>query len=67
MYIHFPNNRGWSFYVQRLIDEAAHGVADFNECHRTLGRIPEGDREAWYDEWARTRSEERRVGKECRL
>lgn len=53
MYVQYPNNRAWSFYVQRLIDESVHGAADFNECYRTLSRIPENDREAWYIEWLR--------------
>jgi dienelactone hydrolase len=52
--MYYPGHRAWSFYVERLIDEAVQGGADFNECHRTLERIPGGDSEAWYKEWTRT-------------
>ena len=54
MYMFYPNNPGWSFYVQRLIDESTQGAADFNECYRTLLRIRDGDREGWYNEWIKT-------------
>ncbi|MBI2372210.1 MAG: alpha/beta hydrolase [Deltaproteobacteria bacterium] len=54
MFNYFPENRVWSFYVQRLIDEAMHGGADFNEMHRTLRRVRDGNFEDWHQEWVRT-------------
>ena len=54
MYMYYPNNGPWSFVVQRLIDEAVQDGADFNECFRTLARIPDKDFGAWYTEWMRT-------------
>ncbi|MBI2822531.1 MAG: prolyl oligopeptidase family serine peptidase [Acidobacteria bacterium] len=54
MYMYYPDNRAWSFYVARLIDESAQGGADFHECHRTLHRVRDGDAQGWYDEWTKT-------------
>ena len=64
MYNHYPKNPPWSFYVLRLIDEMVQEAADFNECQRTLERIPDRDFEAWYREWIKTAvSVERLAGK----
>ena len=46
MFMYYPENKPWSFYIERLIDEAVQDGADFNECHRTLQRIPDRDGEA---------------------
>lgn len=54
MFMYYPDNNPWSFYIERLIDEAVQDGADFNECHRTLQRIPDRDGEAWHAEWTQT-------------
>lgn len=54
MFMYFPNHKPWSFLVQRLIDECVQEGGDFNECERTLRRIPEGDAPAWYAEWVKS-------------
>ncbi|MBI4489510.1 MAG: alpha/beta hydrolase [Deltaproteobacteria bacterium] len=65
MYMYYPKNRAWSFYVERLIDETVQDGADFNECHRTLQRIPDGNSEAWYAEWMKTAEHIERLAQEA--
>lgn len=54
MFMYYPENRGWSAFLVRLINQVRNGGADFNECHRTLRRIRDGNIEDWYREWTRT-------------
>jgi dienelactone hydrolase len=63
--MYYPKNRAWSFYVERLIDETVQDGADFNECHRTLQRIPDGNSEAWYAEWMKTAEHIERLAQEA--
>lgn len=65
MFSYYPNHRAWSFYVQRLIDETVQDGADFNECVRTLERIPSGDGETWYAEWTKTAEKIERLAEEA--
>ncbi|MFQ5904681.1 MAG: hypothetical protein ACE5JO_13430, partial [Candidatus Binatia bacterium] len=67
MFMYYPNNRAWSFLVERLIDEIVQDGADFNECHRTLQRISAGDSEAWYAEWTKTAEVIERFAQEAAL
>lgn len=65
MYTYYPNNGPWSFLVQRLIDEAVQDGADFNECFRTIARIPDKDFEAWYREWMKTAEQIEKLAKDA--
>ncbi len=65
MFMYYPDNKPWSFYVERLIDEAVQDGADFNECHRTLQHIPDRDGEAWYREWSKTAELMERLAQEA--
>ncbi len=49
--MYFPDNRGWSHQLVRLIGEAQNGGGDFGEIHRAASRMKVGDQESWFSEW----------------
>jgi hypothetical protein len=49
--MYFPENRGWSHQLVRLIGEAQNGGGDFGEIHRAASKMKVGDQESWFLEW----------------
>ncbi len=49
--MYFPENRGWSHQLLRIIGEAQNGGGDFGEINRAASRMRPNDAESWYSEW----------------
>ncbi|MGI0083782.1 MAG: hypothetical protein ACREBQ_01735, partial [Nitrososphaerales archaeon] len=50
-FLYFPEDRGWSHQLSRVIGEAQNGGGDFGEIIRTASRMKVGDLESWFEEW----------------
>ena len=54
----------FDFFFQWILGGQTHGGSEIGETFYAASEIKDGDPESWSSAW--TRSEERRVGKECR-
>ncbi len=51
VFLYFPDNKGWSHQILRLIGEAHYGGGDFGEIHRAASGMSSGNHEDWHREW----------------
>jgi dienelactone hydrolase len=65
MFTMWPQDHDWSWHLVRPIAEAIYGGGEFNEIYRAAERMPAGDTEAWYREWARLAEQIEGLGRQA--
>jgi dipeptidyl aminopeptidase/acylaminoacyl peptidase len=51
VFMYFPENRGWSHQMTRVIGESQNGGGDFGEISRAASKMKPGEPESWFSEW----------------